>query len=202
MDMLGSACTQSVVEVSEWFDWLRKELPLGGLQLPDEESATLLIYNTLHTVRKAQSIYRHLPDSLVDKIVGAAVVYGCWKIQHDLRERARIPRRQATLPACLAASYVGPLGESGSHHLVEGENCFKYAVTIPSGLWTETLPATEIISNELARLLGLTVPQASLVTLSPEILRQAGLTRPPWSQARHILAPKHCCGFRYVEPGE
>jgi hypothetical protein len=189
-------------EISEWFDWLRRELPLGGVRLPEEETAVWVINRAIHTAYRAQGVYGHLPEPLRSRLVRALIVYECWERQRNLRERARVPGRLDLLPAVTATAHLRPLGRSGRHQVLEANDGFRYAVTIPTGLWTEQLSATEVICTELARLMGLTVPRSAVVAVGPELLRNADLCLPEWARPRERLAPRHCCGFRYIEADE
>lgn len=195
-----AASSLLVAETSEWFDWVRRELPLGGINLPDEETAVLFIAHALHLADRTHGAYRHLPDTLRNKLLRAAIVYQCWELQRNLRERAKWPPRPRTLPSVTATSYLRPLGTSGRHHLVEANDGIRYVVTIPSGLWTETLPATEVICSELARLMGLSAPGSAIVVTSPRLLRLADESRPNYLKPKPRYSGELCCGFRYIEP--
>jgi hypothetical protein len=76
----------------------------------------------------------------------------------------------ATLRGFEAIRYIQPMTDIKRHHLTEAADGFRYVVTLTSDLYTEPLPATEMIRNELARLMGLTVPSAAVVAVSPELL--------------------------------
>lgn len=191
-----------IAETSEWFDWLRKELPLGGVSLPHEEDAVLYIEQAIHMSYRVQGIYGHLPEPMRSKLIMAAIVFQCWKLQRDLRERARIPRRAAILPTVTANTYLQHIGCSGRHHLVEANDGFTYVVTIPSSLWAETLSTTEILCNELARIFGLTVPTAAIVVLAPDLLRRADLKHFDPSRLKNRQTPKQCVGFRHLSNTE
>lgn len=84
---LASTSTLHVVEVSEWPDWLSRELTLGGISLPEEETAVLFIEHALHLADRAQGVYRHLPDSLRHRLITASIVYQCWGLQKRLFEK-------------------------------------------------------------------------------------------------------------------
>ena len=188
-----------ITEVSEWFDWLRRELPLGGVHLPDEETSVWLISGALRLAYRVQGIYGHLPDGLRDRLVKALVVYQCWERQHDLRERLAIPHRMQILPTVGATGYVRPIGTSGFHHVLDANDGFRYVVTVPGGLWTDTISATEVVCNQLARLLGLVVPTPAVVVVDPELLRQCDLGMREFARPRVRNAPRRCCGFRFLE---
>jgi hypothetical protein len=203
MDFTDAAASSLlIVETSEWFDWLRRELPLGGINLPSEETAVFFIGHALHLADRLRGAYRHLPDPMRQRLLKAAIVYQCWEQQRNLAERARIPlKRIITLHEVTATSYTMVLGASGRHHLVEASDGFHYIVTIPNGLWTETLPATELICNRLAGLMGLSVPGVAIVTLGPKLLALSDAAHPELRK-RPRLSALPCCGFRQIERSE
>jgi hypothetical protein len=185
-----------IAETSEWFDWLRRDLRLGGISLPCEETSVFFIERALHAADRVRGTYRHLPDALRYKLIKASIIYQCWENQKGNTEKAawKVPD---CLPAVAAVSYVGPLGTSGRHHLFDASDGFRYVVTLPKPRWTETLPATEMICNELARLFGLAVPSGAVVSVGAKELRLADVNsndRP--EPRRHGSEP--CCGFRYL----
>jgi hypothetical protein len=189
----------SIVETSEWFDWLREQLVLGGVSLPSEETAVLFIEQARHLASRVRAIYGLVPDSLERRIIEAALIYQCWDSQRQLTVHAGTRRPRRILPAVVATSYIGRIGLSGRHHLMEANDGFKYVVTIPSGLWTEKLPATEVICSELARLLGLTVPNISIVSVGPDLLRMANAEGPNWMQRSSKRRNSELCsGVRYI----
>jgi hypothetical protein len=199
MEPLIAVSTALVVETSEWFDWLRRQLTLGGISLPDEETSVLFIQRAIHLADRVRGAYRHLPDTLEDKLVSAAIVYQCWDLQKRLREETGVPRKTGLMPAVSAVAYVRRLGVSGRQHLFEASDGFQYVITLPSGLWTETLPATEIICNELARLMGLIVPEPAIVAVPPELLTLADSTRPQRGLRKRRSSVEFCPGFRYFD---
>ena len=191
-----------VVETSEWFDWLRQDLLLGGLVLPNEESAVWMIQRALHLADRLRGTYRHLPESLREQFVRSQIVYQCWKEQRDRCERSGRLIRPALLSRVKATAYLKKLGTSGRHHLIEADDGFSYVVTVASGLWTEFVPATEILCCELARQMGLSVPVSAVVVLSPEHLRKAQESGSDWRRPEGRFTVQECCGFRYVETDE
>jgi hypothetical protein len=185
-------------ETSEWFDWVRRELPLGGVRLPEEETSVLFIEQALHLADRLRGTYCHLPESLRLKLLRAAIVYQCWEFQSRGRVRGTFSEQPPLLPAVAAKTYLGPLSGTGRRHLVEASDGCRYVVTIPSGLWTELVPATEMICNELARRLGLAVPDAAVVSVGAEILKLADRHSPEWAHAKTRCSAQPCCGFRYL----
>jgi len=184
-----------VVEVSEWFDWLRMELPLGAIRLPTEETLVLFTERALHLADRVQRA-RSLPDSLRHKLIKASIIYQCW----ELRKEARLKDRPwvMVLREVTAISYLRPLGVSGRHHLVKGDDGCTYVITLSNGQPTDTLPATEIICTELARHLGLPVPPSAVVTVGPRILSSADANRTVEGREERWMA-ESCSGFEYVD---
>ena len=187
------------VEVSEWLDWLRRDLPMGGINMPTVERCVLYIGLALSLAARVKAAYRHLPETLRYKLVRAAIIHECWDSQRRDREHLKHQKGRDVMYAVGATDYLGRLGESGAHHLVEASDGFRYAITLPRGLWVETLPATEAICAELARLLGLSVPTPAIVSVEKQMLNLIDQNRGKWGHARQGEGPLLCCGSRYVE---
>ena len=201
MKITTAASSLLLVETSEWFDWLRRELPLGGVRLPDEETAVWFIERALHLADRARGTYHHLPETLRYRLLKASIVYQCWEQQKSIQEKAGWKRGTGTLAAVNAVSYVAALDTIGRHHLVDASDGFQYAITLSNRLWTETLPATELICNELARLFGLNVPGAAVVAMNPDLLRLADKSCEAFTKLKR-RSPEFCCGFRYTSPSD
>ena len=201
MKITNAASSLLLVETSEWFDWLRRELPLGGVRLPDEETAVWFIERALHLADRTRVTYHHLPETLRYRLLKASIVYQCWERQKSIQEKAGWKRGTGTLAAVNAVSYVSALDTVGRHHLVDASDGFQYVITLSNRLWTETLPATEIICNELARLFGLNVPGAAVVAMNPDLLRLADSSCKSSSKPKR-RSPEFCCGFRYASPSD
>jgi hypothetical protein len=64
-----------IAEISEWFEWMRREIPRGGLALPPEETAALFAGHALGVRDRVKSIYRyHLPTPLENRFIESALV--------------------------------------------------------------------------------------------------------------------------------
>jgi hypothetical protein len=189
-------------EVSEWFDWMRREITQGGIRLPDEETSALFIWKALQLADRTKALYRHLLKDARDTLIKSTIVYQCWEKHAEIQVKAKWPGACSTGDLWLveATKYIGPIGSSGRHHIVEASDGFPYVVTLSSGLWTETLPATEMICNKLAKLIGLRVPSAAVVTLCPKLLSLVNLARPQWRSHRSGHSPDPCFGVRYIDP--
>jgi hypothetical protein len=202
MDRFDATQVLREVEVSDWFDWMRREITQGGISLPNEETSVLLIARALHLESRIQHVYRHFPTGGRHTFIQSAIVYQCWQRQKEIQVHAKWPRTRSNglLRGVEAIRYIRPIGY-GRHHLVEASDGFQYLTTLSSGLYTDTLAATEMICNELARLMGLTVPGAAVVAISPELLRLADMARPDSQSDKHRRSTDLCCGFRYMDSG-
>lgn len=191
-----------IAEISEWFDWMRREIPGGGIALPHEVTATCFAGHALRFRDRIRDIYHHLPIALEKRLIESAIVYQCWELEKETYAHAKWPeaRRAASLITIEAERYIRPMGNKWGRHLVEGADGFLYAVIVPTGYDSETGPATEVICNRLSRLLGLSVPKDVVVVVSADMLRAAGDTRHGWgSSPGGGTAPNLCAGFRYAD---
>jgi hypothetical protein len=190
-----------IAEISEWFDWMRRHIPDGGLALPLEETAVSFAGHALRLRDRIRDISRHVPISLENRLIEATIVYQCWKLQKDLYSTARWPEvpRCGSLATVEAKRYIRPLGDNWGYHLVEGHDGLLYVITVPSGFASETVPATEVICNRLLRLLGLTVSDAAVVVVKASLIGCDSDVRAGRQHAPTGRAPELCAGFRYVD---
>jgi hypothetical protein len=190
-----------IAEISEWFEWMRREIPKGGLALPPEETAALFAGHALLVRDRIKNIYlHHLPPPLEQRFIESALVYQCWRLARHVYATAKWPeaRRAGALVTIDAERYIRPVGDGWGRHLVEGRDGLRYVVIVPTGHQSETKPATEVICNRLSRLLGLSVPDAAVVVVSARLLSLSRDTRPGLGPVPAVKAtPKLCAGFRY-----
>ena len=187
------------VELSEWFDWMRREITQGGIDLPTEETSVLFAARAMQLSSRLRGIYRHIHDSLEHKLVQSAIVFQCWELQKQLRLKSPRRRTCRNLRSVDAVRIVGSIGRTGRHLLVLASDGFQYVITLCSGSCKDTTPATELICNELARIVGLRVPGVAVVTLNAKLAGSAHALWAEWPQRRHPLSPEVCCGFRYLD---
>jgi hypothetical protein len=192
------ACLAVVAETSEWFDWMRREIAEGGVDLPTEETSIIFAMHALHLRDRIRDVYHHLPTSLEHRLVASAIVYQCWQRQKSLQQEAKWPgiRRSNELQAFDATSYIRPTDMSGRHHLVEASNGLQYVVTVPTAGWTETLSATEVVCNELLRLMGLNARKGAVIALAPKLRMLARTDCKLWSDRKVISTTAFCLGFQ------
>src|ERR1700733_4454009 len=192
-----------IAEVSEWFDWMRSEIPRGGLALPPEEAATFYAGHALQVRDRIRDIYHcHIPVRLENRFIASALVYQSWLRARDLYATVEWPEacRVGKLLTVEAERYIRPMRGQWGHHLVEGRDGFRYVIIVPTGYESETKPATEVICNRLSRLLGLSVPDAVVVVVNARVLTLSKDTRPGLGPIPAVKAtPKLCAGFRYAD---
>lgn len=192
-----------IAEISEWFDWMRREIPSGAIILPDEETASSFAAHALRLRDRIREVYRRLPISLENRFLESAIIYQCWDLQRRLYANSKWPEstRVATLLKVEASRYIDPVGSRWGYHLVEACDGFRYIVTVPTGFDTETIPATEVICNRLAKLVGLTVCDVAAVLLDRKLLRGSDV-RGGRAHREPGRAPQLCAGFRYPKQGQ
>ena len=195
-DYLGKALR--CAETSEWLDWLRENLTMGGVSLPIEEVSVLYVERALDLADRIEQAHRTLPVALRHKLVGSAIVYQCWDAQREMILRRKWPRKRAPLRCVEAVGYVRPVGRSGRHHLVQGHDGYQYVITLGTGLWSETMPAGEVIAAELARMFGLKMAECAIVEVTPDVLRIADAHRA--GEFRRQRDHRECCfGSQFVD---
>jgi len=190
-----------VTEVSEQFDWMRRQISLGGIALPHEETAVCIAAHALRLTDRVRGVYRHLPISLEKRLIESVIVYQCWELhKRQYASAENLARGAGTLATVEAARYIRPVGNAWGYHLVEGADRLQYVVTVPTGFRDETTPASEVICNRLLRLLGLTVPDVRVVVVNGTLLKRNSDTRPGRSHGNGRRAPELCAGFRQDTP--
>jgi hypothetical protein len=187
-----------VTEISEWFDWMRREVSLGGIELPHEETSVSFAGHALRLRDRLRTVYRHLPIPLDDRLVESAIIYQCWQLQREARKKLNWPEASTarSLSAVEAVRYMRPVGDEWGYHVVEASDGFNYSITVPSGFCNETAPATQVICNRLAKLLGLRVPDVKVVMVGAALLRRANDKRPGRAHRPLQRSPELCAGFR------
>jgi hypothetical protein len=192
-----------IAEISEWFDWMRREIPKGGLALPREEMAAQFAGHALRVRDRMKNIcpYR-LPAPLENRFIESALVYQCWRLARHVYSTVRQPEapRAGLLVTVEAERYIRPVGDRWGRHLVEASNGLRYVVVVPTGSDRETRPATEVICNRLSKLLGLPVADAVVVVASARVLGLRRDVRAGFGSFPIVKAtPKLCAGFRYAD---
>jgi len=164
VQLFGLERALELAEVSEWLDWMRRELPAAALDLPNEETSVLFAANAVRLVERIRPLCHHLPAELRARAVEAAILHQCWQRQRKLCERAKgMPRLRTRLALVELKRYLQCLDEPG-RCLVEGNDGFSYITMCRPRTGHQTTLATHMIGVEVASLMGL--PQSKSVALA------------------------------------
>jgi hypothetical protein len=162
-----------LAEVSEWLDWMRTELPAGGVDLPNEETSVLFAINSVRYADRVRRLSYHLPGPLRSTLIRAGILYQCWRRQRQLYEKVRgaIPEPGWRLQMMPAVRHIRRLDEDG-RRLFEAADGFHYIATCVARPERKYAPATHCLCAELARRLGLPVPRAVALVVEKSVLRE------------------------------
>jgi HipA-like kinase len=197
-----------VNDISEWVNWMRRELPAGGIELPGEETSSWFAAWAISVASRVDRLCpRYFPPSLRTNLIEAAIVHQCWKHRADLQKRLRaIAGNRPGLGIDRATVVVRECHDGYS--LMEAADGRTYIVKFPKR-YGETALATEIVCLELARQMGLPVPTAKVILVSDILARHSGLTVGGWAGARSRGGVLRCLGLtldfeelKMAEPGK
>jgi hypothetical protein len=169
-------CTE-LAEISEWVDWMRQHLPEGGIDLPGDETSVLFATRAVRTAMRV-SRYCRLPQNLKVIVIQAAIIHQCWSRRQALQKTAGFGRHKCegiqTIEAFKCVSRVDECtyimeAADGQHHIVQFPKSDR-----------ETLLASEIISAEVGRLVGLPAPKANVILVRRELARAMGIVSRGW----------------------
>jgi hypothetical protein len=181
-------------EISEWLNWMRSELPAGGVELPGEDTSDLFATSAVRLAHRVRNLCMHLPASLRTKLIEAAILHQCWKHRVNLQKKLRaicIDSRAIGIGQAVTLIRGRPDGEC----LMEAADGCKYVVKFPR-CYGETALATEIICLTLAKQMGLPVPTASVIVVSHNLARNSGLMGDRWSRLRSKDSFFRCLGLK------
>ena len=169
-----------IYEISQWFDWMKYELPPGGIDLPSEETCVLFAALSVRLAERVRRLCRHLPGRLRTLLIQAAILHQCWNRQLRLQSRFKeVAGRARTVRVDQAVKFVRRLPRD--EYLVEAGDGNEYVVKFPRSD-CETLLATETVCVELARQMGLPVPSSRMILVSRKLAGELGLLNDRWAQ--------------------
>jgi hypothetical protein len=161
------------MEISEWLDWMRRELPSGGAELPSEETSVLFAANAVHIADQVQAFGARLDPNLNRTLIQASLLHQCWTRQRAMLKDVECSIVTAgKLQTCHSIEFLRKLGEDTLMRAADGR---LYRVKFPQPE-RDTALATEIICLELARLMGLPVPRAAVILVNRKLAQEAGVT--------------------------
>lgn len=123
-----------------------------------------------------------------------------WGWNRETYAQAKWPgkNRAKSLFVVDAMQYISPISPEWGRHLIRARDDFQYIVTVPSGFASETLLATQVVCNGLARSFGLAVPEVAIVSVCAKLLNGLNDSRPGRAH-RTRRGSELCVGFRYVD---
>src|SRR5919109_103912 len=141
-----AAAEREIYQISQWFDWMKCELPPGGIDLPSEETCVLFAASSVRLAERVRRLCRHLPSRLGALLIQAAILHQCWNRQHQLHNKFKEIAGQArTARVDQAVKFVRRL--SRDEYLVQAGDGNEYIVKFPRSD-CETSLATEAICVE------------------------------------------------------
>jgi hypothetical protein len=197
--LLEEECAKLIdlAESSEWLDWMRRELLAGGVDLPSEETSVLFAARSIYFARRVLSLCkRRPPDGVLTLAIQASILHQCWARQRKLRESAIVyARPSGELRTNRGTKFIRRLD---CENLVEASDGQQYLVRFPRSD-SDTALASEIIGIELARLMGLPVPEVSVILVTCDLAREIGVVSRGWPRYVSKGSIFSCLGLQTVE---
>jgi hypothetical protein len=156
---------------------MRSNLPDGRIDLPSEETCVSFAAKSVSVAEHVRQICGHLPRSLRTTLIESAILHQCWKRQMGMRRRNRQTACDVSkTPIPVLDAVAIAQRRSANVYTVEASDEHLYRVSSPLPGRGRTL-ATEVLSLESAREIGLPVPPASLIFLNRGMAARAGISR-------------------------
>jgi hypothetical protein len=186
----------NLLEISEWFDWMRRELPAGGVDLPSEETSVLFAARAVRLAERIRTICPRGSTHLRSLGIQASILHQCWAQQRNLRESGLDKvRHLKELRITTGTKFLERLDGCRS---IEASDGNRYTVRFPKSDYDTEL-ATEVIGIELARLIGLPVPSISLVVVDKKLAEKVGIGTAGWPRYVSTGSVFCCLGLQVVE---
>jgi hypothetical protein len=185
-----------IVEISEWLDWMRRELPPGDVELPEEDTSVLIAANALRFTDRVRPLCYHLPIGMRSLLIEAVILHQCWSRQRKLW-RGLPSDRNRGLRTVEGGRYIRQMSEEG-HHLMEAHDGIRYVVKFASDRRQNTL-STEAICTAVGRLMHLSEVPSFVVTIDAKLGKK--LAAIGIDSFKDTSNPGPGFGFRFVDPG-
>lgn len=184
-----------ISEVGNWLDWMRREVPGTGMDLPTDEASVLLLCKALHLRSRVHHLCPHMPSSLETLFMEAGILHECWALHKRQSDTARAIKRKPRLAVRLATRFVQ---RWNADILMEASDGQHYVVKFPHSV-RENMLATESITVELARGMGLPVPEACIIEVSSDLAATFGVVSRGWPRYLSTDRTFECLGLRAVD---
>jgi hypothetical protein len=158
-------------EMPDWVRWMRDELARTGNDLPTPETCMDFVQAAIRLAQRVRKATGHLPTSLRNHLIEAAILHQCWKRQTLSRKGDRRVQvsRIATLDALEFVQHT-----AGNNYLMTTADGNEYEVKFPSPQ-REFALATEVAFSAVAQLMGISVPPFAVVSVDVELAARAGI---------------------------
>ncbi len=161
------------IEIAEWLDWMRRELPSGGAELPSDETSVLFAARAVRLAESVRALGCRLKPSAERTFIQASLLHQCWTRQRTMLKDVGCGIIIAgKLQTYHCSEFLRKLGEDSLMKTADG---LLYRVKFPQPE-RDTALATEIICIEIARLMGLPVPRAAVILVNRKLTREADIT--------------------------
>ncbi len=189
-----------IVEISEWLDWMKTELPIAGIEVPCPEASVLMVATALRLADRAHGISRHLPRSIKSLLIESILLHQCWTQQKAISQEAKkiCTSRQAVIRSVTMVRHVRQMDGRRQHQLMEGSDGFHYVVKLPDRDEKFAL-ATEAICVESAKLMGLPVPMIVIALVDKELVKTTVALRVAFANRHLERGSIFFLGYRYIE---
>lgn len=186
-------------EISEWADWIERELVPAGIDVPGAPTCFKFSASSIRFANDLKRVYRHLPNALRSKLIEASILHQCWRRSAELTGKNRaLPSGRCGLPVVEGREFLATA--DGGHRLILASDGHEYAVRFPRRENGSAL-ATEAICFEIARALALPTAPLALVEVNDRLAALAGfpIMRPECStQRRGTVESQPCLGVRKI----
>ena len=185
-------------EVSEWVDWMERELMPAGIDMPGISTCFKFSASSLRLAHRIARTYRHLPNALRSRLIEGAVLHQCWRRSLELSKKGRVFTSERSLAVLEGQDLLGPA--EGGHKLVLASDGHEYAVRFPT-VTRQLALATEVISFEIAKAFGLPTAPLALVAVDDRLAACAGFPvfRPECPAGRRGMSQRlPCLGVRRI----
>lgn len=183
-----------IVEISEWLDWMRRELARGDMELPSEDISVLFVANALRFAERVRPLCHHLPTKMRSSLIEATILHQCWSRQRKLWKAFPSDGNRG-LRTVEGGRYIRQMSEEG-HHVMEDRDGIQYVVKFASDRRKNTL-STQAICTAVARLMHLPEVLGFVVTIDAKLGRKLGAIG--IDSFKDTCNPGPGFGFRFVE---
>jgi hypothetical protein len=160
-------------ELITWLDWIKDELPKGGIGFHGEDTALLVAVKSIHFAQRLHRIYGHLPGSLKTLLVQAAILHQWWITN---AENSSL-RKAHQFPVVESSKYLKRLGENS--FLVQSLDSRTWEITFARSDLGASI-ASEVFTTEVARMIGLPTRELAIISVNRHLATGMGIAGKGW----------------------